>query len=267
MQRRRRGLSLVEAIIAIFILTFGFIIMARLFDAALHYEAASDAQQMAVVLANSQMDKIRAWNWATHCPANPTTVLFSDWTTVPRSPDPNFPEFNIAVAYQNAAIYSPCSQMQIAANPVGQRRVLSNTGMWVAVTVSWGGSKNTFELESLVTAPPAQLGAAMTCNFNPPLATLTETLGETLVPTVQDATGQVVPDVCFLWSFDPNDEGYGTLSNATTGMQVSLNNYLLDGNGAQIAGAYGNGNCVIDANARARGIMFSKPSKAIVIAP
>jgi hypothetical protein len=131
-RRRPRGLSLAEAVIAIFILTFGFAVVARLFHAGLAYEAHTDAQQMAALVAESKMEEIRGWNWQVHRPGStvPGACAFSDWTAYPDigapifNPSPNAPDFLVGVNSTLREIYSPCTQFEslYVANPNPDRQ-------------------------------------------------------------------------------------------------------------------------------------------------
>ena len=82
----RRGLSLAEAIIAIFLMLSGFVVMGRLLMTGMHYQRLVDNEQNAVFLAESQLEQIRGWSAKNHVPAG--SVPFSDWSACPGQPGP-----------------------------------------------------------------------------------------------------------------------------------------------------------------------------------
>jgi hypothetical protein len=263
-----RGLTLAEAIIAIFILAFGFIVMARLFHAALHYEANSDAQQTAVVLANSRMDEIRGWNWQAHYPGS--GIPFSDWTGVPSAAtETNFEEYTVKVTANPQTMYSPCSQFELV-YPLARQRRMTKSSMWVMVEVSWNSGRGSYTLESLVSAPPALLPVPGLTASIPTTTPLAANMKEHILPQIHGSDGNLVPDVFFTWTFDSgspsnHDDGIGTVTGSRDGQDVYLNNYMTDANGIPIG--VGNGKCQIDSQCRARGVTIGTTSSTITLDP
>ena len=270
--KNSRGLSLAEAILAMFIMVFGFAIMTRLFNSALRYQANTDSQQVASVLAESMMEKVRGWNWNKHKPGSGTP--FSDWSLcpgMPGGPDPNNPAFNVAVTGPPTyyPVYNPCSSWETL-YPAGAQRVMSSSACWVRVTVTW--ASHLYYLESLIGAPPANVTSPPSSSYtlgvspsSPP--NLAYKAVEPFSVQVTDPSSNALDDV-FAFYFllgtgdgtvvgpaswtaltPPRDAAVTTLSQG-----VILHNYMSDPLGNIIG--EGNGTTTMAAYARARGLLL-----------
>lgn len=145
-----RALTLVETIIAIFILIAGFLVMGAMFHVALQHTARMEARQLAVVLAEKKLEEIKGWSAATHRSTQP----FSNWSglaaAIP-STDPDYPGYTIAVTAVDpgagaAVLFSPCSQFE--AGRTDPRLFTTASVRPVRVVVTWSAGQH--ELVSLV---------------------------------------------------------------------------------------------------------------------
>lgn len=246
-----RGLSLAEAVVAIFVLLASFVVMVRLFLTGLHYETGVDNQQTAVFLAENQIEQIRGWSAQTHLPGSGTP--FSDWSGCPGSPgpisDPNFPAYSIAVNSTVHQLYSPCSSWELLYTQPAERRVMTQSCRRVRVTVSWQNLK--YELETLVATPAADSGTVVSVNVNPngPSSVSQDSTG-TFTATATGPSG-TLPDVMWVWYI--YGVGDATLIPDRDGASSKLGHYLLDAATPPNVTGYGSGPCRMRALGRIRG--------------
>ncbi len=232
----RRGLSLVETVVASFVLIAGFLLMTRLFHAALQYTSQIDSLQMAVLLAEKRMEEIRCWSWQTHA-----ATAFSDWSGVPNAAtDADYPGYTLAVTTSPYTLSSPCSQFE-ALYP-GEERQMTGSARVVTITVTWGA--RTHRLTSLVAAPPPVLARVV----------VTPTAGQSvardgtvsLTARGEDTANRPIPDMMFSWYIDRGGIGSFIDPQRRDGTQMTFQHrVVLDG----VVG-YGSGQCQVVAHGR-----------------
>ncbi len=254
--RTRRGLTLAETIIAIFILIAGFVVMSRLFHAALRYQATIDSQQIAVLLAESKMEEIRAWSRSLHAPRG--TQAFTNWNGCPGSsgatPDANYPDYTVSVTTTAQELYSPCSLFEQEFTNPAQRKCLESSARKVQIDVAW--KDRVFSLVSLVAAPPGEPAAAANALRVSPSAPVSLAAAQQQHFTAQafDSNGNPLPDVTFLWYVA--GVGDGTVAQTREGGASDLLNQIFDATpppAGPLATGVGPGPCVMVARARYRG--------------
>ena len=138
----RQGLSLAEAIVAMFVLLAGFTVIFRLFHASMQYGNVVDSQQQKVRIASNKLEEIRAWNRSVHEPVG--NVAFSDWSywQDQTGVDSEYPEIQWKVEVTDRILYSPCELFE-SIKPVGDQRRMNNSCKQVTVKVNNGDPDST----------------------------------------------------------------------------------------------------------------------------
>ncbi|MBS2038955.1 prepilin-type N-terminal cleavage/methylation domain-containing protein [bacterium] len=220
MKARRGGLTLIECLVAIFIITFAILIMAALFRSAL--EGARRANKIAVgtTVASKVMAEVI---YRAQEPGG-----FASWTAVDglQRQDTQFPDFVYRIDSEFQTQYSPCSQSELR-YPVGQQRLLSKSLREVRVRVSWSpyGARDVVNLVSLVGAPPVVLQKV---GINESIPSPMAGSGSTsLTVYAKDPIGTVIPDLFYDWSLSP-ETGNGELVIARDGRSATLTNRIYD---------------------------------------
>lgn len=261
--RTTQGLSLAEAIIAIFVLLAGFSIMTRLFHTGIRYQTLVDNQGIAVMLAERQMERVRGWSRQVHqCPGS--SLAFSNWTGYPGETafeDPDYPGYEIQAEANPHTVFSPCSLFETI-QPAGNRRSLDDSVRRVLVSVRWGTLRHL--LVSLVALPIDQSAGLATVSIDVNLSGGT-TLGQgerrNLQTTATDSDGRSIPDLFYNYSVRPtlgaNGGGNGVLGGPRHGREAVVRNAIYDvtpeSSGGPLVTGYGAGECRVRAVARYRG--------------
>jgi len=148
----RCGYSLVETIIASFILLLGFLVSIRLFNAAINYSGVSQMRGLAVLVGNKKLEEINAWNRSTHQPVGATP--FSDWSayngaTVADAVNPTIS--TTITTTPVSPLYVPCTTFQ-AIVPTANQVTMVNCLERVDVQVNW--NLQSLTLTSMFAPPP-----------------------------------------------------------------------------------------------------------------
>lgn len=190
----RRGLSLLETLIAIFIITFAVLEMAALFRSALDGAKRANKVAIATNLANKRMEEIVYWaSYDNH---------FANWGPVDgaQASDSLYPDFVVSSDSEAVTQYSPCSLTE-QRFPAGQQRTLSKAARSVRVRVTWAPneSRNKVELYTMVGAPPVVLDEV---DVNEAIPNPISPFGSSHNLTVYglDEDGNKIPDLFFDWS-------------------------------------------------------------------
>ena len=83
---RARGYSLIESIIASFLLVSAFFLVSRLFHAGLQYSSKVESRVVAVQVAEQRMAELRQWAKNTH-----------NWTGFPTAQNSRYPAYRITI--------------------------------------------------------------------------------------------------------------------------------------------------------------------------
>ena len=215
----RRGLSLVETLIALFIITFAVLEMAALFHSALEGSKRAAKIGLASTIATRRMSEILYW---ADDPGH-----FANWSSVDgaEGPDPQYPDFLVRSDSEFVTQYSPCSLTELRF-PVGQQRVLSSSLRKVRVRVTWGpfGPRDKIDLISAAGAPPPVLDR-VTVNESIPVPV--RPLGKKVPLTARglDPDGRTIPDLFFSWNLAPGS-GNAELVNGREGQSTQLRNQI-----------------------------------------
>lgn len=275
-QRRLKGLTLAEAIIAMFVLLAGFVVVVRLFHTGVRYQTLVDDQGIAVMLAERQLERVRGWSRKVH--ASPGSVQpFSNWTGCPGATayvDPDFPGHSIDVQHAVQTLFSPCSLFETI-QPAGQQRRVMESVRRVTVRVTWGGREHLLvSLVALPTGRPeldpvsADVDIAGSNALSP---------GERRVvtPSATNSDGRDLPDLFYNYSVQPvvgnQGGGNGAVGGPRDGRTAVVRNCIYDvtpaSSGGPLITGYGAGRCVVKAIGRYRGRSIQGVSDEIQMEP
>ncbi|MBI3929356.1 MAG: hypothetical protein HY319_27665 [Armatimonadetes bacterium] len=229
--RPARGLSLVETIMATFLLVSGFVVTAVLYHTSLRYASAVERQQLALLVAENKLEEIRAWSRDVHGTGG--SESFGDdvsWNTYDGAveTDPDHPEFTVRVQANRHSLFSPSSQFEQVRFSAQEgetetdppdfgdpRKGFTNSTRRVEITVEWGpGPREEVRLISLVGDPVRDFEAseeAITIGMNPSTTTLAPGEDIRLTAVAKDTSGQEIPDAVFTWYVEPDGAAAGTL--------------------------------------------------------
>lgn len=196
MSRRVAGLSLAEAVISIFLLVAGLLLVVRMIHQNFRYVREHEQRARAVAAAESVMAEIRDW-------ARDKRNFRSDWSTWHnRSVTPAGAPGPVLVEVETERnLYSPCSSFE---SPwLGRARRMTRSLVAVKATSQWstaaGGRR--MSLFTYVAERPVPLGAI-------PAVEVARVSGSgALAPldaaefhaVLKDADGEEIPDLLFDW--------------------------------------------------------------------
>lgn len=234
LKRRRAGLSLVETLVAAFMLLGGFIVTARMLHAGLRYSTNINNHLQAVRLGQRRLEEVRAWSRANHQPIG--GVAITDWSLVHgvTKTYPEFPEFRLTTSVPTRPMFTPCSLFENVYDSLNPalKRDFSDTLHQLLVTVDWGGPAPV----TLTTI----LGAPSSVNSGP--YTLTVVAAGTTGPGPQsmahddtvsyraelrDSGGNVIPNIYCDWAVA--GAGNGILTPQRTGPLATFQNRVVVG--------------------------------------
>jgi len=263
--RSRAGLSLVETVISLFLLTCGFTIFIMLFDTSLRFSANIETRAKLVLAAQRTVDEIRAY---ASVPANFATGL-SPYQSLTRT-DPDLADMSIATSVVNLTVgdnllRSPSNAFEASFSaPPDQRRALAATSVYkVKITTSQGGYR--FSLLSLICEPnrgwSPTLPLAVT---GTPSGVLAQGASCNLSVVAADAYRQTIPDLFCRWAVVP-ETSVGTIEPARDGRTAVFTHKIIRGNGTQTYGPPGI--CRVQVTAQYFGVVNSTTSSNIELGP
>lgn len=196
----RRGLSLSETVVALFLLLVAAAIFFTLLNRTLHYQSRSRTQMLATWAAQRRLAQLqsgaRGLGAAFYSPAS--------WAPLLAGPiaDPDAPGVQLQAQVVDHVVDSPCSALE-SIFTAGSRRTVARGVKRLQITASWGSATTQrVVLYSLIGGPV------------PPIASLTvqQISGGSPVPPngsidlsaqAYDSGGQPVPDLVYLWYCKP----------------------------------------------------------------
>ena len=228
---KRRGLSLAETVLSLFLLAFSIILCTNLFHVGLRYSGRVEQEAVATLIAQKKLAEIRAWA-STRVPGG---FHFDDWTPYANftTNDPDQPGYLINVVARPAPLLDPCTSFGALFLPANQTR-LQASYQKVTATVTWGAGPG-IALTTLIGDPVREW------RVNTPLVITQISLAGNPLPRSQDAVFKVegydsdnrlIPDLMYNWYVVPLT-GNGTITNQSPGhSQVTLTHKirLLNGN-------------------------------------
>lgn len=202
---RDSGLSLLEAIISIFILAGAILMSGALLQSSFQYQSRSKQRVEATVLAQRIMAEVKAWAWRQ---SGGKYNFNTDWSPY-RSAQRTEGGFTIRIESSpgSVTLASPCTALEAHFGSEG--RSLNSSVVPVRVTIDWGTSE-TLSLLTYVGEPPRIADRVV----------VRQTGGSTGPNGISqfsarafDAAGEEIPDMMFRWYLQPTSAtpGMGSL--------------------------------------------------------
>lgn len=218
----KRGYTLVEAIIASFLLVAAFLLVSRLFHAGLQYTSRVEKRALAAHLADKRMQEIRSWS-----------KRHESWNGIPDGPDPQHSGYDIQVSLENLELSSPSRQLE-EAHPDDDVRVMTSAARRVTVEVTWDSER--LRITSLLAdrfrgwrgADPIVVSGAIPPQVGPTTSVEFSARG-------YDAAGRPIEDLFFSWYVEPRqfpDAALGSIDAARDGRTAVFRNQIQLVNGA-----------------------------------
>jgi Tfp pilus assembly protein PilV len=190
--RRLSGNSLLETIIALFLLTSAAIVVVALYHTALQRTTRVQQGATARVLAESALAQTRL----------EAKLPFSSFDPIALSKtytSPEHPDFQVTVRATRANLPNPCADI-LPGLPPQDQHVLQTSAANLEVEVAWNDGRDLFLLNSLVEEGTVELDEVIVTGPSGPIAG-----SATANYTVQarDTNGQVIKDLVFIWWVEP----------------------------------------------------------------
>jgi type II secretory pathway pseudopilin PulG len=250
-----RGLSLLETVIALFILVSAFAIVATLFFRSNRALVQIEEKAVAVAFAETVLDDIRVW-------ARDPIHFATGWGTWSDVQMSEFPNCRARVTAVTPSTYTPCTQLE-SGKPAPQQREMLSTFRDLEIVVEYQ-DREVFRLHTRIAEPDRRADSVEVV-----LLSGSSSLGAWDTATYQarliDDTGNVIEDVSFHWSMLPDEKGNGTVRGLNTSYaegQVTNVFRGFDGVDRQITGP-----CRAEAVARYRGLEISGQSELMDMLP
>ena len=193
-----RALSLVETVLAVFLLAAQILLLAGLLAQFNRTQRDTRQRSRAALLAEQKMDEIRAW---ARQPGN----FAGDWSVYQGqvTQPPEDPGFRLEVRVNSAGqpLYSPCLGLE---SPYDTKaKLLHRSCVPVRVSVSWAG-REPLVLNSLIGEPVRPKPYTLTFAPDPPFTQPVPTNGPFgYKAQLQDGLGLPIEDVMFSWRVKP----------------------------------------------------------------
>lgn len=186
----------------IFLLVTAMIMTATLYHSALQATVRSEAQALAVNVAEKHLARLRTWA-RTRSGAG---YNFDDWTSVNgvTAPDPDYPEFTVRTDVEPYQMASPCTRLD---SDYAETRRMDNSAMKVRVRVSWGANRR-HDLISVVADPPREWHPTSPLRLTQ-VGAPADPLGRTQLSRLSvegfDSDDRPVRDAFYSWYVTPHD--------------------------------------------------------------
>jgi len=217
------GLSLLEAIVATFLLLSSFLIIVNLFHSGMRYNTRIENQQLAAMLAERHLEQLRSWSELSTAGVyhyDNLVAIYHGATSVPA----DHPTFTLSTRVVDEQLYSPSSTLELGLPPGTLLRRLNGSARKVEVVVSWTGSQ--VAVTSLFSRPPADFRALNAITVSPvgsPSLPLAQNASADFRAEAFDSNDQAIPGLTYQWEIVPID-GNGTLVQARDGSTATLTN-------------------------------------------
>ncbi len=247
---RARGNSLLETVIALFVLVSAALVVVALYHSALQRTTRTRQGALARLIAERTLAQVRA-----EAAEKPFRVV--EPSTLSRTfPDPESPDFTVTATVERTSLTNPASSLQRPGTP--QIFPIMTDVASVEILVRWGVGEE-FRLNSLLDEGEAPL-ASVTVVAPPGLAGNQE---GACTARAFDINGQEIPDVRFIWWVDAGT-GNATVTADPLDNTAKLKNITRGYDGVFYVQP---GTCQVAALARVRGKEFVGYSGEITLGP
>lgn len=242
-----RGLSLLETLIALFIIVVALLMMTQLMHTSLRRGNASEQRLRAALCAQETLEEIRLWA------ANPDNFE-STWSTYDNQTliDPIFPEMQIRTTVADRVVATP-SKLLEDDFPIAEQRLLEEACKRVTVECRWGnGPKDALELVTLVSAPPRAFRTTDPIEITPTAGSLEKDESASFTARAFDDRGQEIKGITFHWYILPKTGNATLVAQTRDGRESTIGHWLLALDG--VTRVYATGQCDLVVRARYNGI-------------
>jgi type II secretory pathway pseudopilin PulG len=248
-------MSLVETVIALFLLVSAFTVVTNLLFRSTQALVRVEERAFAVSFAETVMDDIAVW-------AEDSDNFASDWAIWSNATMVEYPGYVAKVTATTPILFTPCRQLEIG-KPAAERREIVASYRDLEIAIESKGAE-LFRLHTRLAEPerPITLVEVKLISGSTSLAAGGTAILEAVL---LDGSNQIVEDVSFRWSVQPDDDGNGTVKSLTTNYaQAELTNVFRSSDGTlrQVAGK-----CRVMAVARYRGQEYRGLSEPVEMLP
>ncbi len=209
---RRRGVSLVEAVLSTFLLLTALLLAVYVFDSSLKWEVSNEKRVIAALVADSALAQIREQG------GRDFDNVFSfdgrsDWTI------PDYPEFSISSVVKRTRLATACTELETQYDPAAKfpaptGKFLEESGVQATVTVRWTDPvPQSIEISEQIVSLREVDGFRLevTSGGGPVRGLQTLRRNETMDFRVEAfANGQPVTDLQYTWFVEPVT-GFGSV--------------------------------------------------------
>lgn len=216
---KSRAITLVEALVAIFLLCSALLVSCNLFHAGMQYNRRADERILTARLAQNKLEEIVGWARG----RVGTTYNYADWSLYDGATGtfPEAPRVHYAVTVEDVRLADPCSSFQAVAAADRQHSV----GVKRVHVRAWQ-SGPALELSTLVRPPVREMsGALQVAAVGSPASPLPKDDTASFSVTALDVGGNQVPDLTYQW-YVISGTGSGTLAQTWDGSQGDLVNVI-----------------------------------------
>ncbi|MFN8608643.1 MAG: hypothetical protein U0931_13995 [Vulcanimicrobiota bacterium] len=251
MGRRTGGLSLIETMLASFILTAAILVTVTTFHRAMHYQARVERKILAAQVAHRSLVRLRS-----DCDDLTTWSSLSNRSWV----ETDLPEFTTTLTVSPVAVDSPCSGLEsVVSTPIH----LSASLKQVWIEVRWGGSAaEKVTITSFLTEPARRATQVRVWQKSGSTSLHSDQSG-VFAAEARDADGRIIPDVTFDWQF-ASRQGV-TREPSRDGRECRLTHVLYRPDG--ITRYYISGECRLRALARIQGEYIYGDGPVVSLSP
>jgi type II secretory pathway pseudopilin PulG len=256
--RNRRAVSLLEAVIAVFILLGVLTFTLEIYSRSMGYLGAIERNAQAANFANNVLNEVRQWA------KEPENFLLDDWAPFASFKDSSFPDLEARVTADFSTTMSPSSAQEID-RPSGRQVRMEGSLKTVSINILRDG-EDLFQVTAVLSEPKREIDIASAVVVTPvgPLAgPLAADETQRFRAKFIDANGDEVKDVKFSWSVEPNTGNAHISEQSRDGEEGTLMNaYILRPN----TRIYTGGTCRVSASATYFGEDYSGLSGSVELA-
>jgi len=217
--KRRGGLSLIETVLAVFVLLVVFLIFGTLLQWVLSSSRRGDEMATAARLAENRLAELRDWSFQPN--GSSDNFRAGAWGAL-ATPVEAESGYRTSVALVASQCYAPTTNLESAfANP----RTMSSACKRVRVRVQWGNQS--YDLYSQLTAPPVTPKQPLSSNIQVTITggtTLASGASIVLTAQARDVNDSPIEDLVYQWTVLP-ESGTGSLAELDrNGRQVRFTN-------------------------------------------
>lgn len=280
---RKKGLSLLEAIIASFLLVSAFLVVINLFHAGLGHSVNVEKEQAACLLANRYLEGMRLWSESLSGTAYNYETLAAVYDGRSETID-DYTRFQVNTRVTAVTLYSACSNFESTVGalnlttnfPMGTRQLpaANNSTQSVRVSVSWDGAGQPLVLNTYlcrpIPNPRAVNPVVVSVQASTPYVAGSGTLlphgdtgnGLNLTATAFDGNNNPLRDIFFEWTVVPTS-GDASLLQSRDGSVANLTNVIRPSGTPKFTG----GRVTVVAQAKIHGVNVTGSFGPIELAP